>query len=156
MTGTFPLSSHIGYLFSEFALRDRVRAARAAGSGAVEHPDRFEIPAREMARILDGEGVRFAQLSSGMGGGGLKGLACLPDKQPDFHEAFRRSVHYAERTGCPFVHPMAGIVPAGLSRGAAEATCRRNIQRHSPLRSKPRLRPCRGDQLRLCAGVLDQ
>ncbi|MDV7143565.1 TIM barrel protein [Tropicimonas sp. TH_r6] len=128
MTGTFPLSAHIGYLFSEFALRDRVSAARAAGFGAVEHPDPFEIPAREMARILDGEGMRFAQLSSGIGGGGLKGLACLPGKETDFQEAFRRSVDYAERIGCPFVHPMAGIVPTGLSRGAAEATYRSNIE----------------------------
>ncbi len=128
MTRFFPLSAHIGYLFTEMPLRDRVGAARSAGFDAVEHPHPFEIPAHEMARILDGEGMRFAQLSSGTGGAGLKGLACLPDRKKDFQDALCRAVDYAERIACPFVHPMAGTMPPDLAKEDAQSVYRDNIE----------------------------
>lgn len=103
------LSAHIGYLFTDLPLRARPAAARAAGFDAVEHPAPFEIPAHELCDLLKDQGLYLAQMSSGMGAEGEKGLAALPGREIEFRDAFSRALDYAEEVGSPYLHPMAGI-----------------------------------------------
>ncbi|MBM3606332.1 MAG: TIM barrel protein [Alphaproteobacteria bacterium] len=103
------LSAHIGYLFTDLPLRERPAAARAAGFDAVEHPTPFEIPARELRTLLDDQGLHLAQMSSGMGRQGEKGLAALPGREAEFRDSFSRALDYAEEVGSPYLHPMAGV-----------------------------------------------
>lgn len=103
------LSAHIGYLFTEEPLADRLAAAAQAGFTAVEHPEPWAIPAAEMRQRLDDLGLVLSQVSSGMGQAGEKGLAALPGREDAFRAGFRRAADYALATGCPFVHPMAGV-----------------------------------------------
>lgn len=103
------LSAHIGYLYTELPLADRLAAAAADGFTAVEHPGPWDIPAPEMAMRLADLGLTFSQVTSGMGGPGEKGLAALPGREPEFRAGFRRALDYALTVGCPFVHPMAGV-----------------------------------------------
>lgn len=116
-----PLSAHIGYLYADLPLRDRLAAAARGGFTAVEHPEPWEIPAAEMAARLSDLGLVFAQLSTGMGAPGEKGLAALPGREAEFRAGFARALDYAGAIGCPFVHPMAGI-------GGDAATYRRNLE----------------------------
>lgn len=115
-----PLSAHIGYLFTDLPLPARVAAAQAAGFDAIEHPAPFDIPASDWRVMLDDHGLRFAQMSSGMGGPGEKGLASLPGREAEFHDGFARALDFAEMLGCPFLHPMAGV-------NGTPATYRANI-----------------------------
>lgn len=102
-------SAHIGYLFGEAPLAERFGLARAAGFDAVEHPDPQALPASRLRALLDGNGLGFAQMSSGAGSPGEKGLAALPGREAEFREGFRRALDYAEAIGCPLLHPMAGV-----------------------------------------------
>lgn len=104
------LSAHLGYLYADLPLARRLEAAARDGFTAVEHPEPFAIPAPEMRRRLDDLGLTFSQITSGMGDPGEKGLACLRGREDAFRSGFRRARDYAAEIGCPFVHPMAGIV----------------------------------------------
>lgn len=103
------LSAHIGYLYTELPLADRLAAAAHDGFTAVEHPEPWDIPAQEMATRLTDLGLTFSQVTSGMGGAGEKGLAALPGREAEFRAGFQRALDYALIIGCPFVHPMAGV-----------------------------------------------
>lgn len=113
-------SAHIGYLFAEMPLAQRVAAAAKAGFEAVEHPAPYDIPAPEMAALLRDNGVVMAQMTSGLGGAGEKGLASLPGRETEFREGYARGLDYAETVDCPVLHAMAGI-------GGDRATYLRNL-----------------------------
>lgn len=120
------LSAHIGYLYTELPLPERLAAAARDGFTAVEHPEPWSIPAAEMRIRLADLGLVFAQVTSGMGEKGEKGLAALPDRKDAFRDGFARALDYAASIGCPFVHPMAGV-PGGIDPVAAKATYRDNV-----------------------------
>ena len=117
------LSAHIGYLYTELPLADRLAAATRDGFTAVEHPEPWAIPAAEMRARLKDLGLAFAQVTSGMGGPGEKGLAALPGREAVFRAGFVRALDYAVAIGAPFVHPMAGV----LAPGTGPETYRDNV-----------------------------
>lgn len=119
------LSAHIGYLYTELPLTERLAAAARDGFTAVEHPEPQAIPAAEMRARLSDLGLVFAQVTSGMGAPGEKGLAALPGREDAFRDGFARALDYAALVGCPFVHPMAGVSEAEPAR--TQATYRENI-----------------------------
>lgn len=114
------LSAHIGYLFTELPLADRLAAAARAGFTAVEHPEPFALPARELRARLADLGLSFTQVTSGMGAPGEKGLAALPGREAEFRDGFARALEYAQAIGCAFLHPMAGV-PQGSWLAAGES-----------------------------------
>lgn len=105
------LSAHIGYLFKEVPLGERVASAAAAGFTAVEHPQPFSIGPQVMRKMVDEHGLFFAQLAGGAGDAskGEKGLASLPGREADFRASFDRALEYALIVGAPLIHPMAGV-----------------------------------------------
>lgn len=113
-------SAHIGYLFAELPLERRFEAAALAGFEAVEHPLPFDLTAVRVASLLSSFGLRMAQISSGMGAPGEKGIASLPGREAEFRDQYARALDYAEAIGCPFVHAMAGV-------GGERATYLRNL-----------------------------
>jgi hydroxypyruvate isomerase len=113
-------SAHIGYLFADLPLERRFEAAAQAGFEAVEHPVPFDLPAARVASLLSSAGLRMAQISSGTGGPGEKGIASLPGREGEFRAQYARALDYAETIGCPYVHAMAGV-------GADRATYLRNL-----------------------------
>ncbi len=116
-----PFSAHLGYLFTELPLEQRFAAANAAGFEAVEHPAPFAIPASRMRDLLHAHGLRMAQITSGMGNAGEKGITCLPGREVEFRDGYARALDYAEAIDCPFVHPMAGV-------GGEAATYQANVE----------------------------
>jgi 2-dehydrotetronate isomerase len=116
-----PFSAHLGYLFLDLPLARRFDAARAAGFEAVEHPAPFALAATDLRDLLDANGLRMAQITSGMGNAGEKGIACLPGREAEFRDGYARALDYAETIDCPFVHPMAGV-------GGNDLTYRANIE----------------------------
>jgi hydroxypyruvate isomerase len=121
------LSAHIGYLYTELDLIDRVGAAARAGFTAIEHPNPLSVDAKTMLTHLQQHGLVFSQMAAASGDAarGEKGIGALPGREADFREAVLRSLDYAETIGCPLVHPMAGVVSS--DRQHAEETYRANL-----------------------------
>lgn len=110
-------SAHLGYMFTELPLEQRFAAAARAGFADVEHPAPFALPAARCRQLLDDNGLRMVQISSGSGGEGQKGLAALIGHEKAFRDDLMRALDYAEQINCPLLHPMAGIVdPADADR----------------------------------------
>lgn len=108
-------SAHVGFLFTEQIFGDRFSAARRAGFRAVEHPNPFAMPAHELAKRLDGEGLVFVQTSfpAGDAAKGEKGFAALRDQIDRFRTQVMPTLDYASEIGCTMVHAMAAVRPAG-------------------------------------------
>jgi hydroxypyruvate isomerase len=89
-----PLSAHIGYLFTELPLEERIAAARKAGFDAIEHPQPFAIPADRMVAYLKAEGLTFSQMAAATGNAsrGEKGLTALPGREANFRQALEQSL----------------------------------------------------------------
>ncbi len=110
------LSGHVGFLFTELPLARRFAAAAAAGFSAVEHPNLFAAPAREVAGWLVDAGLPLVQTSfpAGEAARGEKGFAALPDRAGEFRASIEPTLDYADELGCKLVHAMAGVKPAGV------------------------------------------
>lgn len=106
---TMRFSAHLGYLFTDLPLERRFAAAAAVGFEAVEHPAPFAIAATQMLSLLQDNNLVMAQITSGSGNPGEKGLAALAGREDEFRDGFARALDYAEAIECPFVHPMAGV-----------------------------------------------
>lgn len=127
MSGPWPLSAHVGYLFTGMPLERRLAAAAAAGFDAVEHPAPFEVPAPRMATLLREAGLFLAQVTTGRGPQGEKGLASLPGREQECHDAVARALDYAEAVACPYLHLMAGCPGAHVTPQQASDTWLANV-----------------------------
>jgi hydroxypyruvate isomerase len=110
----FPYSAHIGYLFTEQPMEERIGSAIRCGFQAVEHPAPYAVPAEEMAGWLRSAGARYVQLGlhSGDASKGEKGLGIFPERRAEFRESVGDALDYAEAVGATMVHAMAGILPS--------------------------------------------
>lgn len=112
------LSGHCGFLFTELPLSERFAAAARAGFRAVEHPNLFATPARDVAGWLERAGVPLVQTGfpAGDAAKGEKGFAALPDQVERYRVGIEPTLDYVEALGCRMVHPMAGVRPPGAAR----------------------------------------
>lgn len=108
----YAYSAHIGYLFTDRPMRERIDSAVRCGFTAVEHPAPYSVPAAEMAVWLQSAGARYVQfgLYSGDASKGEKGLGIFPDRRAEFRESVVQALDYAETVGASMVHAMAGIL----------------------------------------------
>lgn len=109
----FHYSAHIGYLFSELPLSERVVAAARAGFDAVEHPAPYTVPAEEMAKWLKSAGLPYTQfgLYSGDASKGEKGIGIFAERRDEFRRSVADALDYAEAINVSMVHAMAGVLP---------------------------------------------
>src|SRR3954463_7908769 len=109
----FAYSAHLGYLFTELPLAERIAAATRCGFEAIEHPAPYSVPAAEMAGWLRSAGAQYVQLGlySGDASKGEKGIGIFPDRRDEFRASVTEALDYAETVGASMVHAMAGILP---------------------------------------------
>jgi len=109
----FAYSAHIGYLFTEKPMAERIAAATRCGFQAIEHPSPYDVPSEEMARWLSSAGARYVQfgLYSGDASKGEKGIGIFPDRRDEFRRSVSEALDYAEAVGASMVHAMAGVLP---------------------------------------------
>src|SRR4051794_15060138 len=109
----FAYSAHIGWLFTDQPMAERIASAIRCGFQAVEHPAPYSVPATQMAEWLDSAGARYVQLGldSGDASKGEKGLGIFPDRRGEFRRSVAEALDYAEALGASMVHAMAGILP---------------------------------------------
>jgi hydroxypyruvate isomerase len=109
----FAYSAHIGYLFTDRPMEERIASAARYGFAGVEHPAPYAVPATDMAGWLNSAGARYVQLGlySGDASKGEKGLGIFPDRRDEFRASVTEALDYAEAVGASMVHAMAGILP---------------------------------------------
>ncbi|WP_207540163.1 2-oxo-tetronate isomerase [Sabulicella rubraurantiaca] len=122
-------AANLSMMFNELPFLDRFAAARAAGFEAVEFLFPYEHPAEEIAARLKGNGLQNVLFNAPPGdwNAGERGMACLPERRAEFRDGIKRALDYATALGCPRLHVMAGLTPAGASRDTLLATYAANL-----------------------------
>ncbi|WP_182421922.1 TIM barrel protein [Aureimonas sp. ME7] len=113
MTARLRFSANLGFLWTELALPDAIRRAKAAGFQAVEFQWPYETDAGAMAEALRETGLPVLSLNTRKGNPGEFGLSALPDREEEAREAIEEAFAYADKVGAGAIHVMAGIASAG-------------------------------------------
>jgi 2-dehydrotetronate isomerase len=122
-------AANLSMMYTEHAFPERFAAAAGDGFTAVEYLFPYEYPAARLRGLLDGNGLQQALFNAPPGdfAAGERGIASLPGREAEFRDGFDRALDYAETMGCPRVHVMAGLVPAGADRDERLAVYRDNL-----------------------------
>lgn len=121
-------SCNISTLFGELGFLDRFAAASDAGFRAVELHEPYGHEIARLGELLGRHGLELVLFNLPMGRDSEAGIACLPDRAGEFADGLGRAIEYAKALGCLQVNCLAGIVPAGASRGTLVDTLLRNLE----------------------------
>ena len=104
-------SANLGFLWTELALPDAVRAAGNAGFDAVECHFPFEESPAAINDALAETGLSMLGLNTrrGKAGSDDMGLAASAERIGEARAAIIEAIDYARQTATPRVHVMAGI-----------------------------------------------
>jgi 2-dehydrotetronate isomerase len=110
-------AANLSMNFNEVPFLDRFELAAQCGFRCVEFLFPYEFPAQEIKARLDRFGLKqvLFNLPPGDWQKGERGLAILPGREQDFADAVDKAAEYATALGCPQVHVMAGLLPAGAN-----------------------------------------
>lgn len=122
-------AANLSMLYPEHEFLDRFAAAAADGFKAVEYLFPYDHEAKVLAARLSDHGLQQVLFNAPPGDWdrGEKGLAALPGREDEFRRAIDRALQYAQALGCPRVHVMAGLAPAGVERAMLLATYQSNL-----------------------------
>ena len=103
-------SANLGFLWTDLALPEGIRKAKAAGFDAVEVHFPYDVPAETVNAALDETGLPLLGLNTIRGNveAGDFGLSAVPGRETDARKAIDMALDYAHATGCRNVHVMAG------------------------------------------------
>jgi len=124
------LAANLSMLYPEHPCLDRFASAAADGFAGVECLFPYEHPLAEMAARLRQHGLQQVLLNAPPGdvARGERGLAGLPGREREFRDSVATALRWAEALGCPRIHVMSGVVPAGASREALRALWAVNLR----------------------------
>jgi hydroxypyruvate isomerase len=124
-------AANLSMLYPELEFLDRFEAAAKDGFEGVEYLFPYAFEAREIAARLKDNGLQQVLFNTAPGNwdGGERGLACIPGREAEFAAAVDQALAYAQALGCPRIHAMAGLVPAGSTREAVRATYVSNLRK---------------------------
>jgi hydroxypyruvate isomerase len=122
-------AANLSMLYNEHAFLDRFAAAAADGFEAVEYLFPYAFDAKDLCQRLDDNGLQQVLFNAAPGDwdAGERGMACQPGREAEFRSGLARALDYAHTLGCPRVHVMAGLAPAGADRALLQATYEANI-----------------------------
>ncbi|MBI5278673.1 MAG: hydroxypyruvate isomerase [Burkholderiales bacterium] len=123
-------AANLTMLFTELPFRERFAAARAAGFNAVEYLFPYDFPKEDLAALLRKHQLRqvLHNLPAGDWGGGERGIACHPQRVPEFRAGVAMAIEYALALDCPQLNCLAGKLPAGVTCEEAHATLVDNLR----------------------------
>jgi hydroxypyruvate isomerase len=131
-------AANLSFIFQEVDFLDRFAAAAECGFKAVEYLGAYDHPLERVAAQLEKHGLTQAlfNLPPGDWTKGERGLAALPGREAEFRAGVDTALTYAKATKCRLVHAMAGLVPEGDDRAAAERSYVANL-RYAAERAAP-------------------
>ena len=123
-------AANLTMLFTELPFLDRFKAAAGAGFGAVEFLFPYDFAKSDIAAALNDHGLKLAlhNLPAGDWARGERGIACHPDRVQEFRAGVERAIEYSQALDCPRVNCLAGILPAGVARDAAQGVLIENLR----------------------------
>ena len=123
-------AANLSMLYPELDFLDRFDAAARDGFTGVEYLFPYAFAADEIKARLQAHGLQQVLFNGPPGNwdGGERGLACLPGREKEFRDGIAKALDYAAALDCPRVHLMAGLVPSGLARAAAQAVYIDNLR----------------------------
>jgi 2-dehydrotetronate isomerase len=105
-------SANLGFLWADLPLPAAIRAAKAAGFGAVECHWPYATPPTEITAALKDTGLEMLGLNTPKSAGsiGLFGLSALPGHEALARSVIDQSLSFADDIGARSLHVMAGMV----------------------------------------------
>jgi hydroxypyruvate isomerase len=112
------LAANLSMQFNELPFMERFAAARRAGFRAVECQFPYAHEPAALAMQLREQGLEWVLMNSPPGNpaAGERGIASLPGREAEFLDGIRTALGYMQALGCPRLHVMAGLLPAGADR----------------------------------------
>lgn len=122
-------AANLSLLYPEHAFLDRFAAAARDGFRGVEFMFPYAHAPAELAARLAEHGLQQVLFNAPPGDweAGERGIACLPGREDEFRRGIAQALRYAEVLGCPRVHVLAGLAPAGVARARLLDTYRANL-----------------------------
>lgn len=123
-------AANLGFLFPELAFTERFAAAAGAGFAAVEFAQPYAHDPRELAELLEANGLEMVNFNLPMGeaAAGDFGIACLPGREPEFRDGVARAIGYAGILGNARVNCIAGKSPPGADPAQVRETLLGNLR----------------------------
>ncbi len=123
-------AANLTLLFNELPFLERFGAAARAGFQAVEFQFPYAFPAADIRARLDAHGLTpvLHNLPAGDWEAGERGIACHPDRVPEFRAGVARGIEYAQVLGVPQLNCLAGKAPAGVDAHAVHRTLVENLR----------------------------
>lgn len=120
--GRLKFSANLGFLWTNRALPDAIRAAKTAGFDAVECHWPYETSAADTRSALKETGLTMLGLNTSRGdvAAGENGLSALPGREADARVAIDDAVDYAVAIGALKIHVMTGFSEGTLARETFE------------------------------------
>ena len=123
-------AANLSMLYNEHSFLERFAAAAADGFKGVEYLFPYAFGADQLAQQLREHGLQQVLFNAPPGNwdAGERGIACLPGRADEFLAGIHTALRYAKALGCPRIHVMAGIVPAGATRAELQPTYLANLR----------------------------
>lgn len=129
-TSTTKFAANLKWLFADLPLERQLSAVATEGFTGVEIPAPYDQPPAKWRTVLADVGLDVVLINTPLGPPGSSeagGLACLPDRVPEFERGIEQALEYASHMSCSLVHVVGGRRPPGLTRVRAQAQYIRNI-----------------------------
>ncbi|MCR8724567.1 hydroxypyruvate isomerase family protein [Frigidibacter sp. ROC022] len=123
---TLPFSANLGFLWTDLALPEAVRAAARAGFDAVELHWPYAVAPAQLRQALDDSGLPVLGLNTSRGDveRGQFGLSALPGQEAAARAAIDQALAYAREIGASSLHVMAGKAEGTAARDTFIANLR--------------------------------
>ena len=121
-------SAHLGYLFKDRPLLERIDAAAAAGFKAIEGRFPDGVPATDFKRAVERNKVKVLGINTPAGGENEFGLGAIPGREEEWKASFAQALDYVSAVGGLAIHCLAGKV-APAQRVAADKVFVENLKR---------------------------
>lgn len=125
-------SAHLGYLFNDRPLLQRIDAAAACGFKAIEGRFPEGVPAGEFRRAVERNKLQVLGINTPTGGDKEFGLGAKPGRQKDWEKSFDDALAYVTAVGASAIHCLAGNVDDG-ERAEAKKVFVENLKRAADL-----------------------
>ena len=140
-------AANLSWMYTELPMAERFAAAARDGFTAVEILSPYAWAPAELKAILQRHGQQLVLFNAPPGGvdvasiekawaSAQKGTACLPGHEAEFRAGIAIALDYAQALGCPRIHVMAGVLPAGVEREAVQPTYVNNLREAAVLAAR--------------------
>lgn len=123
-------AANLTMLFTEVPFLERFARAANAGFRSVEFLFPYAWPAAELRERLDAHGLTLVlhNLPAGDWDAGERGIACHPDRVPEFREGVARAIAYARVLGATRLNCLAGKAPPDVDARVLRSTLVANLK----------------------------